>query len=192
MGRQASIPPGSTGSSWLYGRARERPKVGATMPDSSTLAEWGLPGLFLVAVMAGSVLPAPSEAVLAALIYGGVQPAWTVAVATVGNVLGAITVYLLGRWVARGGGGPVGRWVQRRRAREGPRLERAQARLATWGAPVLLLAWLPVVGDVFVLAAGLVGMRWAPFVAFVTLGKALRYLFVALSVAAASQAGISP
>lgn len=160
------------------------------MPDASTLAEWGLPGLFLVAVVAGSVLPAPSEAVLAALIYGGVSPAPAVAVATVGNVLGAITLYLLGRWVAHGGGGPLGRWVQRRTAREGPRLERAQARLATWGAPVLTLAWVPVVGDVFVLAAGLVGVRWAPFVGFVTLGKALRYLFVALSAAAVSHAGI--
>ncbi|WNG39175.1 DedA family protein [Archangium minus] len=161
------------------------------MPDASTLAEWGLPGLFLVALVAGSVLPAPSEAVLAALIYGGVPPAPAVAVATGGNVLGALTVYLLGRWVARGGGGPVGRWVQRRSASEGPRLERARARLATWGAPVLALAWIPVVGDVFVLAAGLVGVRWGPFVGFVTLGKGLRYLFVALSAVAASHTGIS-
>ncbi|OJT18562.1 hypothetical protein BO221_41300 [Archangium sp. Cb G35] len=162
------------------------------MPDASTLADWGLPGLFLVAMVAGSVLPAPSEAVLAALVYGGVPPAPAVAVATVGNVLGALTLYVLGRWVARGGGGPVGRWVQRRREREGPRLARAQARLATWGAPVLALAWVPVVGDVFVLAAGLVGVRWAPFVGFVTVGKGLRYLFVALSALAAAPAGISP
>ncbi|HEX8434915.1 YqaA family protein [Archangium sp.] len=162
------------------------------MPDASTLAQWGLPGLFLVAVVAGSILAAPSEAVLAALVYGGVPLAPAVAVATGGNVLGALTVYLLGRWVVRGGGGPVGRWVRRRMEQEGPRLERAQARLATWGAPVLVFAWVPVVGDVFVLAAGLVGVRWRPFVAFVTLGKGLRYLFVALSAAAALRAGISP
>lgn len=167
-------------------------RVDSTMPDASTLAEWGLPGLFLVAVVAGSVLPAPSEAVLAALIYGGVRPGWAVTVATVGNVLGALSVYALGRWGARGeGGGVVGRWLQRRSAREGPRLLRARERLATWGAPVLLLAWLPVVGDVFVLAAGLVGVRPGPFVAFVSLGKGLRYLGVALSVLAASHTGIS-
>jgi membrane protein YqaA with SNARE-associated domain len=160
------------------------------MPDASTLAEWGLPGLFLVAVVAGSVLAAPSEVVLAALVYGGVAPVPAVVVATVGNVLGAVTVYLLGRWVVHGGGGPVGRWVQRRAEREGPRLERARARLATWGAPVLALSWVPVVGDVFVLAAGLVGVRWGPFVTFVTLGKGARYLFVALSVAAATRAGL--
>jgi membrane protein YqaA with SNARE-associated domain len=161
------------------------------MPDASTLAEWGLPGLFLVAVVAGSVLPAPSEAVLAALIYGGVRPGLAVTVATGGNVLGALTVYLLGRWVARGGGGAMGRWIHRRSAREGPRLARARERLATWGSPVLLLAWLPVLGDVFVLAAGLVGVRPGPFVAFVSLGKGLRYLAVALSVLSARHTGIS-
>jgi membrane protein YqaA with SNARE-associated domain len=162
------------------------------MPDAFTLADWGLPGLFLVAAVAGSILPAPSEAVLAALVYGGVAPGPAVAVATVGNVLGALTVYAMGRWVARGGGGAVGRWVQRRAASEGPRLARAQERLARWGSPLLALAWVPVVGDVFVLAAGFVGVRWAPFVGFVTLGKGLRYLFVAWSAAAAAHGGISP
>lgn len=161
------------------------------MPDAATLAGWGLPGLFLVAMLAGSVLPAPSEVVLAALLYGGVSPALAVAVATGGNVLGATSLYGLGRWVAGGGAGPLGRWLHRRVAREGPRLERARARLATWGAPTLLLSWLPGVGDVFVLGAGLVAMRWGPFLLFVTLGKALRYLAVALSVTAAA-AAISP
>jgi len=162
------------------------------IPDAATLAQWGLPGLFLVAMVAGSVLPAPSEAVLGALVYAGVGPVSAVGVATAGNVLGSLTVYLLGVWVARGGAGPVGRWVQRRAAREGPRLERARARLAAWGAPALLLAWLPVVGDVFVLAAGLVGVRLGPFVGFVTLGKGLRYLVVAGSALAARHTGISP
>jgi membrane protein YqaA with SNARE-associated domain len=162
------------------------------MLDASTLAQWGLPGLFLVAVVAGSILPAPSEAVLAALVYGGVAPAPAVAVATVGNVLGSLTVYLLGLWVARGGAGPLGRWVQRRATQEGPRLERARLRLATWGGPALLLAWLPVVGDVLVLAAGLVRLPPAPFLLFVSLGKGLRYLVVALSILAARHTVISP
>ncbi|MBM7118364.1 YqaA family protein [Archangium primigenium] len=162
------------------------------MPDATTLATWGLPGLFLVAMVAGSILAAPSEAVLAALVYGGVSPASAVGVATAGNVLGSLSVYLLGRWVSRGGGGPLGRWLQRRIDQEGPRLARARARLATWGAPCLLLAWLPVVGDVFVLAAGLVGVRWGPFLGFVSLGKGLRYLVVALSALAVRHTGISP
>ncbi len=155
------------------------------MPDASTLAAWGLPGLFLVAMLAGSVLPVPSEALLAAVVYGGQSPVRAVAVATAGNVLGALTLYALGRWVANGGGGPVGRWVARRTTKEGPRLERAKERLRTWGAPALIMSWVPVVGDVFVLAGGFVGVRPLPFVVFVSLGKGLRYVFVALSTAAA-------
>jgi membrane protein YqaA with SNARE-associated domain len=145
------------------------------------LAAWGLPGLFLAAMLAGSIVPMPSEALLVAVISGGVSPVAAVAVATVGNVLGALSLYLLGRWSVRGGGGRLGRWIARRNEREGPRLARARQRLRTWGAPVLVLSWLPVVGDAFVLAAGLVGMRSVPFLVFTTLGKGLRYLFVAVS-----------
>lgn len=155
------------------------------MPDPSTLSAWGLPGLFLVAMMAGSVVPVPSEAVLAALIYGGTSPVMALSVATLGNVLGALSLYALGLWVARGGGGPLGRWYTRRRAKEGPRMERVEARVRKWGAPALLMSWMPVVGDAFVIAGGMLGIRPVPFVLFVTLGKGLRYLFVALSTAAA-------
>lgn len=152
------------------------------MPDPSTLAAWGLPGLFLVAMLAGSIVPMPSEALLVAVLSGGVSPVAAVTVATVGNVLGALSLYLLGRWGARGGQGRLEQWLSRRRAREAPRLERARLRLRRWGAPVLLLSWLPFVGDAFVLAAGLVGVRVIPFLVFTTVGKGLRYVFVAVSV----------
>ncbi|WP_338869073.1 YqaA family protein [Myxococcus stipitatus] len=154
------------------------------MPDAAILSTWGLPGLFLVAMLAGSVVPVPSEALLAALIYGGAPPMLATGVATVGNVLGALSLYLLGQWVSRGGGGALGRWYARRRASEGPRMERVEARLRTWGAPALLMSWMPIVGDAFVIAGGVVGVRPLPFVVFVTAGKGLRYLFVALSTAA--------
>lgn len=155
------------------------------MPDPATLATWGLPGLFVVAMLAGSVVPIPSEALLAAIIYGGVPPVTAVGVATAGNVLGALSLYLLGQWVSRGGGGRLGRWMARRRAKEGPRVQRAEAWMRTWGGPVLILSWLPVVGDVFVLGAGFVGVRAVPFLVFTAMGKGLRYGLVAVSALSA-------
>jgi membrane protein YqaA with SNARE-associated domain len=151
------------------------------LSDPSGLAGWGLPGLFLAALLAGSIVPMPSEALLVAVLSGGVSPVTAVTVATAGNVLGALSLYWLGRWGARGGGGRLERWLSRRTAREAARLERARLRLERWGAPVLLLSWLPFVGDAFVLTAGLVGVRVIPFLLFTTLGKGLRYLFVAVS-----------
>ena len=51
----------------------------------------GLLGLFCSAFLAGSVLPFPSEGVLAALVGQGESPWLAVGVATAGNVLGDIT-----------------------------------------------------------------------------------------------------
>ncbi len=156
------------------------------MLDPATLATYGLPGLFVMALLAGSVVPLPSDALLAALVYGGEPVIPAVAVATVGNVLGAITLFWLGGLVAAGKGGAIGRWWKRRTEKDPAGMEKARARLARWGAPALLLSWLPIVGDAVVIAAGLVGMRRTPFLFWVTTGKTLRFATVALSALAAT------
>lgn len=148
-------------------------------------AAWGLPGLFLAAFLAGSIVPLPSEAVLLALLGGGLAPAQLVLVATLGNVLGAATLYGLGLAVSRGAGGAPVRWLQQRIDRDRAGFERAQRRLRTWGAPLLLLTWLPIVGDLFVVGAGFVGVRPLPFVVFTAIGKAARYTAVASAGVAA-------
>lgn len=63
-------------------------------------------------------------------------------------------------------------------------MQRVEAWTRKWGAPALIMSWMPVVGDAFVIAGGMLGVRPLPFVFFVTLGKGLRYLAVALSAAA--------
>lgn len=155
------------------------------MPDLTPLSSRGLPGLFVAAFAAGSVLPLPSEAVLAALVYAGGPTGAAVGVATLGNVLGALTLWAPARWAVTSPQGPLARWSARRREGEGERLRRALALLRRYGAPALLLSWLPVVGDAFVLAAGVARVRLVPFLLCVTLGKGLRYLAVALSAAQA-------
>ena len=71
----------------------------ARVPD---LVQLGLLGLFLASFLAGSVLPFPSEGVLAALVGQGQSVGLVVGVATAGNVLGAITLYGMGWGIERG------------------------------------------------------------------------------------------
>lgn len=156
------------------------------MPELDLLATYGLPGLFLVTALSGSVVPLPSEALLAALIWNGEGLALAVAVATLGNTLGAATLFWLGGRLARGEGeGALGRWLHRRAGVDGPRIERARAGLRRWGPPALLLTWLPIVGDAVVIAAGFAGVSWRAFVVFASLGKAARFAVVAATVFAA-------
>ena len=127
--------------------------------------------LFLWSFLAATVLPLGSEGALVVLVRSQRSVALPVLIATAGNYLGACTTYWLGRRAARAlaGGEKAGG--------EG----RAAGLLRRYGQPSLLLSWVPFLGDALVALAG--GMR-VPFGAFsfwVALGKALRYLAVALA-----------
>ena len=156
------------------------------MPDPASLAALGLVGLFLAALLAGSVLPFPSEVVLVALVAGGVSAPAAVAVATAGNLLGAVTVYLIGRAIAAGG--HLGQRLEARWGDDPERLARARARVDRWGAASLLLSWVPFVGDALVLAAGLARVEWRRALACTFLGKAGRYAVVAWGALALASA----
>jgi membrane protein YqaA with SNARE-associated domain len=156
------------------------------LPAAELFATYGLPGLFLVTALSGSVVPLPSEALLAALIWKGQGLALAVVVATAGNTLGAATLFWLGGRLARGeGAGRLACWLHHRTGLDGPRIERARAGLRRFGPAALLLTWLPIAGDAVVIAAGFAGVSWTSFAVFATLGKAVRFAVVAGSVFAA-------
>jgi membrane protein YqaA with SNARE-associated domain len=145
------------------------------VPDPASLIALGLVGLFVAAFLAGSVLPFPSEVVLVALLGAGASPSLAVVVATLGNVLGAASIYALAVGAVHG----RRRWAGE--AAEEAEATRARRWIQRGGAGALLFSWVPVVGDALVLGAGLAGVRAVPFFAFVTAGKAGSYVAVALT-----------
>lgn len=133
-----------------------------------------LVGLFAVAFVAATVLPAQSEAALLGLLILGKQsPVLLVIVATVGNVLGSVTNWLLGRLVE-----------QYRHRRWFPVSEQALARATgwyrRWGRWSLLLSWAPIGGDALTVAAGVLREPFWSFLLLVTIAKAGRYIVLAL------------
>ena len=132
----------------------------------------------MAALVAATLLPAQSEAVLVALLLDGSHPVWLlIAVATAGNVLGSVINWVLGRFLLRWRNKP---WFPvSDRA-----LEKAQARYARWGRWSLLGAWLPVVGDPLTVVAGVMREPFGSFLALVTLAKGGRYLVLASAVLA--------
>jgi membrane protein YqaA with SNARE-associated domain len=128
----------------------------------------GLGGLFLAAFIASTLFPASSEAVLAGLTASGAYEPWLlIAIAGIGNVLGATVNWALGRWAAET------RWVQ-----GNAWLARAGLWFQRYGAWSLLLSWLPIIGDPLTLAAGLARLRLPLFLLPVAVGKVGRYLAV--------------
>lgn len=125
--------------------------------------------LFLTAFGAATILPGSSEVVLSALLIKFPESLVPlVLVAITGNTLGAALNWLIGRFLIR--------FKDRRWFPASPkRLDQATALFERYGYPVLLLSWVPLIGDAFTLAAGLLRARFLPFLILVLIGKGARY-----------------
>lgn len=133
-------------------------------------------GLFASALIAATVLPMQSEAVLAGLLVAGGRPvALLIAVATVGNVLGAVINWYLGRALLRF---KDRRWFPS----SDQQIARAQGWYARYGRWSLLGSWLPVVGDPLTVVAGIMREPLGSFLLLVGIAKAARYLVLAAVV----------
>lgn len=140
----------------------------------SLLAAYG--GLFLAAFAAATILPAQSEAVLAGLLAtGSYAPAALILVAGIGNVLGSVVNWLLGRGVERF---REARWfpVSARN------LDRAKNWYSKYGWWSLLLSWVPLIGDPLTVAAGIMREPFARFLLVVSIAKFGRYIALAAVV----------
>jgi len=131
-------------------------------------------GLFVAAFAAATLLPAQSEAVLAGLLLSGNFPvAALLLVATLGNVLGSLVNWLLGRSVDR---------LQHKRwfPATPQQLEKARCSYRRYGRWSLLLSWMPIIGDPLTLIAGMLREPLWSFLLLVTLAKGARYCLVAV------------
>lgn len=129
-------------------------------------------GLFVIAFIAATLLPAQSEAALAAAIAQGYASWLLVAVATFGNVLGSTVNWWLGRELNRFGDR---RWFPVKPAQ----LARARGWYGRYGRWSLLLSWVPVIGDPLTLVAGVMREPLRVFLVLVGIAKLTRYLAVA-------------
>ena len=140
---------------------------------------FGLTGLFLAAFIAATLLPAQSEAVLVALMFSGLHPVWLlVTVASIGNVLGSLVNWVMGRFLMR--------FSDHKRFPFTPaQITRAQGWYGRWGWMSLWASWVPVIGDPLTLAAGIMREPLWRFLLVVTLAKTGRYVALVMIAQAA-------
>ncbi|MBP1871915.1 membrane protein YqaA with SNARE-associated domain [Ensifer adhaerens] len=129
-------------------------------------------GLFVVALAAATILPMQSEAVLAGLLIADYSPWLLITVASIGNVLGSVVNWLLGRGIERF---RHRRWFPA----SDTGLKRAQRWYHRYGKWTLLMSWVPIVGDPLTVVAGVMKEPLTHFVVLVAIAKVTRYLVVA-------------
>lgn len=118
--------------------------------------------------LAATILPLASEVPLAVVVRRHGDLFLPVFIATLGNFLGACTTYGLARAAAAK--------LAPAPPEESPRALRLFER---YGAPALVLSWVPLVGDAIVALAGAARVPFGTFSVWTIAGKALRYAAVA-------------
>lgn len=130
----------------------------------------GYIGLFLSAFLAATLLPAVSEIVIGTMaVTAEYDTLWLLVVASVGNTLGSVVNWLLGRYLS---GFQDRRWFPMKP----DQIERASRIFNRWGLWSLLLAWTPFIGDPLTFVAGLLRVRFPIFLALVAISKTGRYI----------------
>ncbi|MDX1519944.1 MAG: YqaA family protein [Gammaproteobacteria bacterium] len=127
--------------------------------------------LFASAFLAATILPFYSEVVLFSLLRSGGDAATLVIVATLGNTLGAVVNWIMGRYLLHF---QDRRWFYFSEKQ----IEKAQRWFQRYGFWSLLLAWMPIGGDALTLIAGIMKVRLWLFLLLVGSGKALRYISI--------------
>ena len=133
------------------------------------LTTWGYWGMLIAAFIAGSFFPFSSEAVMLGLIAAGLEPWQLMVYGTVGNILGSMFNYGVGR---------LGRpeWIERYLHVPPEQMERALRFMQGRGALMGVFAFLPVLGSAIAIGLGLMRANVALSFLSISVGKALRYM----------------
>ncbi len=126
-----------------------------------------LGALFAASFLAATLLPGGSEAALFGVLQLQPDLLWpALGVATLGNTLGGLSSYL------------IGRLIPQKKDLKGLDLIRR------WGSPALLLSWVPLIGDPLCVAAGWLRLDPWRSALFIATGKCLRYGVIAAATTA--------
>jgi len=129
--------------------------------------------LFTSSFLAATLLPGGSEAVLAGVLLTYPDLHWqAIILATIGNTLGGMSSYLIGRFL------PNEKAMLKKPVSDLRGLQLVRQH----GAPVLLLSWVPLIGDALCVAAGWLRIYWLGTIIFMAIGKFARYWIIATAL----------
>lgn len=136
--------------------------------------ELGYLGMFLSSILAATLLPFGSEAVFLGLLYADFDEVTLVLVAGIGNTIGGMITYYIGR---------LGKWdwLEKWFGIARSKLENRMKSIQKFGWLYSFFTWLPGIGDPLAAAIGFA--KISPYVAafWMLLGKTLRFAFIAIA-----------
>jgi len=135
--------------------------------------EWGYFGLFIASFLAATIIPLSSEIVLSVLIANNYDLSLCLFVASIGNWIGGLSSYGLGR---------LGSWniIEKYFRIKKKKVHQWKDKINSFGSTLAFLCWLPLLGDPIAISLGFFRANFLLVSIWMLIGKFFRYLIWAL------------
>lgn len=127
--------------------------------------------LFVSSFLASTVLPMSSDAIVAYMASKHYGVLFIISVASLGSFLGSCTTYFLCLYGRE-------KFIEKHIKIKKETLIKSKKMFEKYGAPSLLLTWIPFIGDAFIVVSGILGINFLTFSAYSFIGKIFKYSII--------------
>ena len=139
--------------------------------------EYGIIGLFLNSLLAATAIPLPTEILTSALLIGGENIVLVAIVLIIGSIIGGILNYFIGF----GGNKLVKKMKKKSDIEKHHKKHNKLLDKFGWSA-IFFAAWIPIVGDLILISAGVKKMKFTKFSIFMVSGKIIKTIIVVMGL----------
>jgi membrane protein YqaA with SNARE-associated domain len=145
--------------------------------SNNAFQDYGIIGLFLNSLLSATAIPLPTEILTSALLIGG-ESVFLVGIAlVVGSTIGATIGGLLNYFIGFGGNKLFNKLKKKKNNVEQEKQGNKLLEKFGWGA-IFFAAWIPVIGDLILISAGVKKMKFTKFIIFMVTGKTVKTIAV--------------
>ena len=139
--------------------------------------EYGIIGLFLNSLLAATAIPLPTEILTSALLIGGENIVLVAITLIIGSTIGGILNYFIGF-----GGNKLIKKMRKKSDTE-KQNEKHNKILDKFGwSAIFFAAWIPIIGDLILISAGIKKMKFVKFLIFMISGKIIKTIIVVMGL----------
>ena len=139
--------------------------------------EYGVIGLFLNSLLSATAIPIPTEILASALLIGGENIILVALALVIGSVIGGILNYFIGF----GGNKLIKKMKKKSDAEKQDKNHNKLLDKFGWSA-IFFAAWIPVIGDLILISAGIKKMKFVKFSIFMVSGKIVKTIIVVVGL----------
>ena len=145
--------------------------------NNNTFQEYGIIGLFLNSLLSATAIPLPTEILTSALLIGGENIGLVAIALIIGSTIGGILNYFIGF-----GGNKLIKKIRKKSDIEKQNKKHNKILDKFGWSAIFFAAWIPIIGDLILISAGIKKMKFVKFLIFMISGKIIKTIIVVLGL----------